>query len=86
MDYSTRLLYKDKMHPEIYNSNIPFEQKTWLQNHLDSKHKGDFKALLHDMMKYAILPEVEDYENAAEIRDYLKKLNGLTFNTPPEKL
>jgi protein-arginine kinase activator protein McsA len=81
MDYSTRLLYKDKMHPEIYNSNIPFEQKIRLQDHLDSKHKGDFEALLHDMMEYAILPEVEDYENAAEIRDYLKEINGLTGNS-----
>jgi len=80
MDYSTRLLYKDKMHPEIYNSNISFEQKTWLQNHLDSKHKGDFRALLHDMMEYAILPEVEDYENAAIIRDELKQINRLTSN------
>jgi len=86
MDYSTRLLYKDKMHPEIYNSNIPFEQKTWLQDHLDLKHKGDFKALLHDMMEYAILPEVEDYENAAEIRDYLKEINGLTINTPGQEI
>jgi hypothetical protein len=86
MDYSTRLLYKDKMHPEIYNSNIPFEQKTWLQDHLDSKHKGDFKALLHDMMEYAILPEVEDYENAAEIRDYLKEINGLAINTPRQEI
>jgi len=68
------------MHPEIYNSNIPFEQKIWLQNHLDSKHKGDFKALLHDMMEYAILPEVEDYENAAIIRDELKQINRLTSN------
>jgi hypothetical protein len=74
------------MHPEIYNSNILFEQKIWLQNHLDSKHKGDFRALLHNMMEYAILPEVEDYENASEIRDYLKEINELTFNTPPSKL
>ena len=86
MDYSTRLLYKDKMHPEIYNSNIPFEQKIWLQDHLDSKHKGEFKALLHDMMEYAILAEVEDYENAAEIRDYLKEINGLTINTPRQEI
>jgi protein-arginine kinase activator protein McsA len=86
MDYSTRLLYKDKMHPEIYNSKIPFKEKLWLQNHLDLKHKGDFKALLHDMMEYAILPEVEDYENAAEIRDYLKEINGLTSNTPRQEI
>lgn len=82
MDYSTRLLYKDKMHPEIYNSNIPFEEKIWLQNHLDSEHKGDFKALLHGMMEYAILPEVEDYEMAAIIRDELKQINRPTINSP----
>lgn len=75
-DYSIRLLYKDKMHPEIYNSNIPFKEKIQLQNILDWKHKGDFKALLQDIMNYAILPEIEEYERAAEIRDYLKnKLN-----------
>jgi hypothetical protein len=73
MDYYTRLLYKDKMHPEIYNSNIPFDQKIQLQNLLHDKFNGDFKKLLVDMMKYAILPEVEDYENAAIIRDELKK-------------
>lgn len=73
MDYSIRLLYKDKMHPEIYNSNIPFEEKIRLQDILDWKHKGNFKALLQDIMDYAILPEVEEYERAAEIRDYLKE-------------
>ena len=73
MDYYTRLLYKDKMHPEIYNSNISFDQKIQLQNLLHDQFNGDFKKLLVDMMKYAILPEVEDYENAAIIRDELKK-------------
>lgn len=73
MDYSIQLLYKDKMHPEIYNSNIPFEEKIRLQNILDWKHRGNFKALLQDIMDYAILPEIEEYERAAEIRDYLKK-------------
>jgi len=79
MDYSTRLLYKDKMkmHPEIYNSNIPFEHKIWLQEHLDLEHKGNFKSLLFSMMEYAILPEIEDYENAAIIRDELKYLNNM---------
>ena len=71
MDYSTRLLYKNKIHPEIYNSNIPFEEKIQLQGILDWKYQGDFKALLQDIMEYAILPEIEEYERAAEIRDYL---------------
>jgi protein-arginine kinase activator protein McsA len=70
------------MHPEIYNSNIPLDQKIFLQDQLDNKHEGDFIALLNDMMDYSILPEVEDYENAAIIRDEIRKYNGVTSNTP----
>ena len=70
------------MHPEIYNSNIPLAQKIFLQDQLDSKYEGDFISLLNGMMDYAILPEVEDYENAAIIRDEIRKYNGLTSNTP----
>ena len=55
MEYYTRLLYKDKMHPEIYNSNIPMDEKLFLQNQLD-KFGGDFDKLLEDMEKFAILP------------------------------
>jgi hypothetical protein len=73
MDYSTQLLYRKYLHSEIYNSDIPFEEKIRLQDILDRKHNGNFKALLQDIMEYAILPEVEEYERAAEIRDYLKK-------------
>jgi hypothetical protein len=73
MDYSTQLLYSKYLHSEIYNSDIPFEEKIRLQDILDRKHNGNFKALLQDIMEYAILPEVEEYERAAEIRDYLKK-------------
>jgi hypothetical protein len=73
MDYSTQLLYSKYLHPEIYNSDIPFEEKIRLQDILDRKHNGNFKTLLQDIMEYAILPEVEEYERAAEIRDYLKK-------------
>lgn len=69
MDYSTRLLYKDKMHPEIYNSNLSMDEKLFFQNQLD-KFGGDFDKLLEDIEKYAILPEIEEYELAAEIRDY----------------
>jgi hypothetical protein len=65
---------KDKMHPEIYNSNIPWEQKLFLQDQLKSKHNGDFAALLQDMLEYSLLPDVEDYENAVEIRDYIKEI------------
>ena len=70
------------MHPEIYNSNIPLDQKIFLQDQLDSKYEGDFILLLNSMIDYAILPEVEDYENAAIIRDEIRKYNGFTSNTP----
>jgi protein-arginine kinase activator protein McsA len=70
------------MHPEIYNSNIPLDQKIFLQDQLDSKYEGDFISLLNSMMDYAILPEVEDYENAAIIRDEIRKYNGSISNTP----
>ena len=71
-EYSTRLLYKDKLHPEIYNSSLPIDQKLYLQSRLEY-FKGDFDKLLEDIEKYAILPEVEDYEKAAAIRDYRKE-------------
>ena len=71
MDYYTRLLYKDKLHPEIYNSNLPMDQKLFLQQRLEY-FKGDFDKLLEDIEKYAVLPEVEDYEKAILIRDYRK--------------
>jgi hypothetical protein len=73
MEYSTRLLYKNKIHPEIYNSNIPMDQKVFLQEQLEY-FKGDFDKLLEDMEKYAVLPDVEDYENAVYIRDYRKSI------------
>lgn len=73
MEYSTRLLYKNKIHPEIYNSNISMDQKIFLQEQLEYL-KGDFDKLLEDMEKYAVLPDVEDYENAIYIRDYRKSL------------
>jgi hypothetical protein len=71
MDYSTRLLWKNKMHPEIYNANCDFNEKIKLQLTLDNKHNGNFKALLKDMLEYAILPDVEEYEIAVNIRDFL---------------
>ena len=70
-DYNTRLLYKNKMRPEIYNSNLPMVQKIFLQEQLEY-FGGDFDALLEDIEKYATHPDVEDYENAAVIRDYRK--------------
>jgi protein-arginine kinase activator protein McsA len=79
MEYSTRLLYKDKLYPEIYNSNLPMNQKIFLQNQLD-KFGGNFDKLLEDIEKYAILPEVEDYENAAIIRDYKASIKAPLSN------
>ena len=71
---AVKLLWKGKMYPEIYNSNIPWEQKQFLQNQLEYKHNGDFVALLTDILEYSLLPDVEDYENAVEIRDYIKEI------------
>jgi len=79
MDYSTRLLYKDKMHPEIYNSNLPMDQKLFLQQQLEY-FKGDFDKLLEDIEKYVVLPEVEDYETAILIRDYRKEIKAPLSN------
>ena len=62
---------KNKMHPEIHKSNLPMNQKLFLQAQLEY-FNGDFNKLLEDLEKYAILPNVEDYENAAHIRDYRK--------------
>jgi hypothetical protein len=71
IDYSTRLLYKATMHEEIYNSNLDWDLKLFLQSKLE-EFEGNFNKLMEDMLQYSILPEVEDYENAALIRDYLK--------------
>ena len=62
---------KNKMHPEIHKSNLPMNQKLFLQGQLEY-FNGDFNKLLEDLEKYAILPNVEDYENASHIRDYRK--------------
>ena len=54
MEYSTRLLYKDKLHPEIYNSAIPMNQKLFLQERLES-FGGDFDnywKMLKNMLYY----------------------------------
>ena len=45
-----------------------------LQNQLEYKHNGDFVVLLQDILEYSLLPDVEDYENAVEIRDYIKEI------------
>ena len=70
---------KDKMYPEIYNSNIPMDQKLFLQEQLEYIG-GDFDKLLEDMEKYATLPDVEDYEAAAVIRDYTPTIKAPLSN------
>lgn len=75
MEENTRLIWnKFVTHPEIRNSNIPLDQKIFLQKQLNGKFNGNFDLLLEDIEKYAVLPDVEDYENAAHIRDYRKNL------------
>jgi len=71
IDYSIRLLYKATMHEEIYNSNLDWDLKLFLQSKLE-EFEGNFNKLMEDILQYSILPEVENYENAALIRDYLK--------------
>lgn len=70
---------KERMHLEIYNSNISVEHKLFLQEELEY-FKGDFDKLLEDMEKYAILPNIEDYQSAAYIRDYRQENKICTIN------
>lgn len=67
------------MHPEIYNSNLPMDQKLFLQQQLEY-FKGDFDRLLEDIEKYSVLPEVEDYEKAILIRDYRNTIKAPLSN------
>jgi len=42
-----------------------------LQFILEVDFNGNFSEMMKDMLKYAV--DVEEYESAAEIRDYLKE-------------
>jgi hypothetical protein len=53
------------------------DQKLYLQDRLDNKFKGNFDKLLEDIEKYAILPEIEEYEMAAAVRDYRQEIEKL---------
>jgi hypothetical protein len=77
MGESIKLLYKHILHPEIYNSSLSLDQMLFLQDLLDKKHNGDVLLLLQDMLEYAILPDVEEYENAVIIRDYIKEIKDI---------
>jgi len=58
-------------HPIIRDSRLCIDDKIALQNALDLVFKGNFRALIDDMLQHAI--EAEEYEIAAVIRDELNK-------------
>jgi hypothetical protein len=59
-------------HPEIESAkNISYEQKLNLQFILEIDFDGNFIEMMENMLTYAV--DVEEYESAAEIRDYLKE-------------
>jgi len=60
-----------KLHPIIQESRLPQYTKEILQEILEEDFNSDFDLFLEDMMKHAVGDE--EYELAAEIRDYLKK-------------
>jgi hypothetical protein len=57
-------------HPIIRDSKLCIDDKLTLQQVLETDFNGDFKALIEDILTYAI--EVEEYELAAIIRDELQ--------------
>ena len=59
------------LHPVIQESQLPQETKEVLQYLLEDEFNSDFNLLLENMMEHAVGDE--EYELAAEIRDYLKK-------------
>lgn len=59
------------LHPVIQESQLPQKTKEFLQYILENEFKSDFNLLLENMMEHAVGDE--EYELAAEIRDYLKK-------------
>ena len=65
-------MWDGTFHSEIeLVTNISFEQKKNLQFILEVDFNGNFSEMMKDMMIYAV--NVEEYESAAEIRDYLKE-------------
>jgi siderophore synthetase component len=59
-------------HPVIRDSRLSITEKLRLQFLLENQFNGDFRALIEDILAYAI--EVEEYELAAIIRDELKEI------------
>jgi len=60
-----------KLDPIIEASNLPPESKQIINHLLMEEFGGDWDLLLKDMEEHAVSDE--EYELAAEIRDYLKK-------------
>jgi hypothetical protein len=60
-----------KLHPIIQESRLPQETKEILQEILEDDFDNDLNLLLESMMEHAVGDE--EYELAAEIRDYLIK-------------
>jgi hypothetical protein len=59
------------LHPVIQESQLPQETKEILQEILEDDFDNDWNLLLESMMEHAVGDE--EYELAAEIRDYLIK-------------
>ena len=59
------------LHPIIQESRLPQETKEILQEILEDDFDNDWNLLLESMMEHAVGDE--EYELAAEIRDYLIK-------------
>jgi uncharacterized protein YihD (DUF1040 family) len=59
-------------HPVIRDSRLSITEKLRLQFLLENQFNGDFRALIEDILAYAI--EMEEYEFAAIIRDELKEI------------
>ena len=57
------------LHPAIQHSITSAKDKLYLQYLLEEEFGGDINLLLEDIQKFAI--DVEEYEVAATIRDYL---------------
>ncbi len=55
----------------LEESNLDPEAKYLIQKIVETDFDGDWNKLLEDMMHHAV--EDEEYELAAEIRDYLNK-------------
>ena len=60
-----------KLDPIIEASNLPPESKQIINHLLMEEFGGNWDLLLKDMEEHAVSDE--EYELAAEIRDYLKK-------------